>query len=1202
MELIIVSRFLDELAKRVLIFDGAMGTMVQKQHALNLDSDFLGRENCIDIITKTRPDVLQSIHESFLKAGADVVETNTFGANKLVLQEFDLVQEVYTLNKQAAQIARAACNRYLSTAKPRFVAGSMGPGTKMISLGHTNWENMHDSYLEQARGLIDGGCDLLIIETCQDLLQAKCAVSACLTALSEKSKTHNDIPIMVSITIETNGTMLLGTEIEAAVTALHSYPIACLGLNCATGPNEMGEHLAYLAGNWDRNISVIPNAGLPTLENGQTVYPLLPKPFAETLLRFVNEYGVNIVGGCCGTTPEHINELAKLIDNHTPVKIPIENGKPAISSLYSSIDLKQDTSFLIIGERSNANGSRIFKRLLEAEDWDNLVSIGKQQIRDGSHMLDVCVDFVGRDGVRDITEIISRYVLQVPVPLMIDSTDPAVIEAALKLAGGKCLVNSINLEDGEKRFNEICPLLKKYGAGAVALTIDEDPQAGMAKTAQRKLEIAQRMYNLYTQKWQLNPADLLFDPLTFTIATGNVADRRLALETLEGISSISQYYPECGIVLGVSNVSFGLKPAARNVLNSVFLTEALARGLTAAIVHASKILPRNKIPQNQWDAALNLIYDKSKTDYDPLKEFIKLFPDDADDEYAREKSARKLDSLTVEQHLQRHIIEGDLDSLSQHLDAALKIYQPLEIINDHLLAGMKTVGELFGSGKMQLPFVLESAQVMKTAVAYLQPHMNKADQDKAKAKIILATVKGDVHDIGKNLVDIILTNNGYQVINLGIKQPIAVIINALNEHKADAIGLSGLLVKSVNVMENDLHELNARNINVPVLLGGAALTRKYAENHLRQNYHGSLYYGKDAFEGLRIMNALANKTLHDIDNEINHRNEKLESLKSSKPVININNNNNNNLINNSAASTTAVVTSCAATAVCASGGNESTKYSNTSTVTNSDSPVPQPPFWGTELVTDLSLNEIYKYINTIALFRAQWGLKKGSQDKDKYQQILDEIAVPTFTRLQQELRDNNILQPQLIYGYFPVQSQKNDLIIYDPQNHNNEIERFTFPRQNKGKHLCISDFFQSTESDKMDVLGMFICTMGSQVAEKARELFSSDEYTEYLYTHGMGVESTEALAEYWHKHMRKQLNIDNADAPEIRELFKQKYQGARYSFGYPACPNMQDQEILFKLLKPERIGCSLTENWQIDPEQSVSAIVVHHPQAKYFNI
>ncbi len=1148
----------EHILKRPLLIDGAMGTTLQG-YDCDLQRDYLGQENCSEVLLKTRPDLVAEIHAAFFLAGADAVETNSFGGARHVLAEFDLQDETFALNRTAAEIARAVADEHSSSDKRRYVLGSMGPGTKLITLGQIDWDGLFESYREQARGLVAGGVDALLIETCQDLLQIKCALSAALAALEQAGKTPEQIPLMVSVTVETTGTLLIGSDIGAVMASLAGYPLFSLGLNCATGPKEMTEHVHRLLKSWDRPVSVVPNAGLPVLEDGATRYPLGPDAFAQAVSHFV-EQGVRIVGGCCGTTPAHIAALATEVETRTPGQPGFEPPRRAIASLYGAVDLQQDTSIFLVGERTNANGSRKFKRLLKEEDWDGLVSMAKQQRREGSHAIDVCVDYVGRDGVRDMHELISRVVKQVDAPLVLDSTDATVIEAGLKLAGGKCIVNSINLEDGEQRFDEVCPLLQKYGAAAIALTIDEDEQAGMAKTADRKVEVATRMHDLFTGKWGLDERDLLFDPLTFTICTGNDADRRLALETLEGIERLAQRFPNCGIILGVSNVSFGLKPAARVVLNSVFLHEATQRGMTAAIVHASKILPRTRIADEQWEAALKLIYDRRADGRDPLLDYIALFPEGAT------QPAVAMDELPLEERLQRHIIDGEKEDLQKHLDEALQRYSPLDIINDHLLGGMQIVGDLFGKGEMQLPFVLQSAEVMKMAVAYLEPHMEKVDAQ-AKGKIVLATVRGDVHDIGKNLVDIILSNNGYDVVNIGIKQQIQNIVEAYRESDADAIGLSGLLVKSVGVMEENLRELNELGIDVPVLLGGAALTRNYCEGTLRQVYNGKLFFGKDAFEGLRVMECLTGGHVDDLEAEIDARLTKAGGGK--------------------------VNTTKAA----AQGGVRTLKRSAVATDIN----IPAPPFWGTRVVADVTLDEVYPYINTIALFRGQWGFKRGGMSDADYQRSITETAEPVFARLKATCQEEGILQPRVVYGYFPCQSDGDDLIVFAADDHDRELERFHFPRQAKGKRLCIADFFRSVESGEKDTLALTCVTVGSEVSRRAQRLFENNDYTEYLYLHGIGVESAEALAELWHKRVRQELGIADDDAEDVRQLFSQKYRGSRYSFGYPACPDMADQVKLFRLLDPARIGCTLSAEHQIHPEQSTSALVVHHPAAKYFS-
>ncbi|MBL0926927.1 MAG: methionine synthase [Phycisphaerales bacterium] len=1175
------SLFAQHAARRVLVFDGAMGTSIHKCDC-DLHRDYLDKENCTEILVQTRPDVIGGIHESFLAVGADVVETDTFGANKLVFAEFDLVPETYRLNKLAAEVARAACDKFSTKDKPRFVAGSIGPGTKLLTLGHTTWEEMLDSYLEQARGLLDGGVDVLLTETSQDIQQVKCAINACLIALKERGKTVDDVPIMSSVTIETTGTMLLGTEIAAAAEALRGFPIFSLGLNCATGPVEMTEHIGWLGKNWGRGISVLPNAGLPVLLDGKPDYPLKPQPFAEHMVRFMEHDGVGLVGGCCGTTPEHIRLLAEAAAGRAPKKVGKAPVRPGCTSLYSVAEFRQDNSFLIVGERTNTNGSRQFKNLLNAEDWDGLVSMGKELVREGSHVLDVCVDYVGRDGVRDMTEVVKRFARQISVPLMIDSTQVDVLEAGLKHAPGKCIINSMNLEEGEEKLAHICELARTYGAAVIAGTIDEDPLEAMGKTAERKIAIAKRIYDLAVNRHGLSPADIHFDPLVLPITTGVEADRRLALETVEGIRRIATELPECNTCIGLSNVSFGLKPYARVVLNSVFLHECVRAGLTGAIVHFSKILPRKDIEQSQWDAALDLIYDRRREGFDPLTAYISLFPEDEGGGGAGAGKAKKqqLSDLPLEERLRRHIIDGEKRDLNKSLDEALTRYPALAIVNDHLLDGMKTVGDLFGSGQMQLPFVLQSAEVMKTAVAHLQPHMPKVE-GRSKGKMVLATVQGDVHDIGKNLVDIILSNNGYTVLNIGIKQTLGNILRACEEHQADAIGLSGLLVKSVGVMRDNLEEMATLGLKVPVILGGAALTRHYAENDLRQVY-GRTYYGKDAFEGLRFMDHLAAGNLAAIDGEITAR---LKKRADADEVV---------------ARSRAARPEPAADA----GGGGTAVATRRRSDVRTDIEPPTPPFWGSRVLEpgSIDLDQIYPFVNRVALFRGQWQYKKGKMSDEDFENQIDTEVEEIFRRLQAQCKAEKILRPAVVYGYFPVQSEGDDLIVFDPHDHGREIERFTFPRQEGRQRLCISDFFRGVDSGKKDVLGLHCVTMGREASARARQLFERNEYTEYLYLHGMGVECAEALAELWHKRMRMELGIANDDSPKVRDLFVQRYRGSRYSFGYPACPDMRDQEKLFRLIRPERIGCELTENWQIDPEQSTSAIIVHHPEAKYFNV
>jgi len=1190
--------FLELLQQRVVFMDGAMGTSIHKLD-LDLETDYLGKENCTEVLVLTRPDAIRQIHADYLAAGADAVETDTFGAMPHVLCEFDLQDQCREINVKACQLAREACDQYATPENPRYVVGSMGPGTKLISLGQVDWDTLYASYHAQAKGLIEGGADVILMETCQDILMIKCALSAVLDSMDEmgvkpavtaEENAAGGLPIMVQVTIENTGTMLTGTEIAAAAHALAGYPIMSVGMNCATGPEDMAEHIKFLAKHWPKHISVLPNAGLPTLVAGETVYPLAPEPFAQTMAKFADRFGLSIIGGCCGTTPEHIGAVRNAIGERLSKKQAKKPLVPSVTSLYGPTEYRQDNSLLNVGERCNSSGSRKFKRLLEAEDWDEIVSLGREQMREGSHVLDVNVDYAGRDNARDMYEVVSRLVRQVDAPLMLDSTQPKTIEAGLRAAGGKCLINSGNLEDGEEKFAEMCGLAKRYQAGLVLGTIDEDPEEAMARTADRKIAIAKRMYKLAVEKYGLKPQDLMFDPLVLPISTGMDKDRRSGLETIEGVRRIAAELPACQTTVGLSNISFGLKPAARQVLNSVFLYELTEAGLTSAIVHVSKILPKARIPEEQWDAALDLIYDRpaaepvtlddgSKTT-DPLQIFINLFPDDA----AVQSTKVDLAELPLEERLQKHIIDGEKKHLDTTLDEALTKYKPLEIVNDHLLEGMKVVGELFGSGQMQLPFVLQSAEVMKMAVAHLEPHMEKVE-GQTKGSIVLATVRGDVHDIGKNLVDIILTNNGYTVYNIGIKQPIGAILDKWKETKADAIGMSGLLVKSVNVMEENLGEMNTQGTLPPVLLGGAALAKNYCEGHLRSVYDGSVFHGKDAFEGLRLMDYIATGRADELDAEVDARNveregkqEKIDALKAKSDA--------------------------SAEGASAPGVALLSRPERSASVAT-DIDIPTPPFWGDRVVEGIDLDAVYAYINTNALFKTQWQFVRGDRDTKTYEDQLKYEVQPIFDRLKKQLRDDDVLDGKVTYGYFPCNSdpeKPNDLVVFDPVDHDKEIERFTFPRQDIRKKLCISDYFAPLGSGKKDVLPVQCVTMGQQVSEVAGELFKQNNYREYLYVHGMGVECAEALAELWHKRIRQELGIATDDAGKITQLFTQKYRGSRYSFGYPACPDMSHQDILWRLMKPERIGCVLTENWQIDPEQSTSAIICHHPQAKYFNV
>ncbi len=1161
--------FLELARERVVVLDGAMGATLQT-FPLDFERDWRGQENICEILNLSRPDLIEQVHEGFLAVGCDGVETNSFSGSKIVLAEAGLADRTTEINRIAAQIARRACERFETPDRPRYVIGSVGPGTKIVTFGQTSWDVMEQSFFEQILGLLEGGADVLLIETQQDLLAIKCAVAAANRAFGQVGRR---VPIMVQASMDQqNGReMLTGSDASALVAAMLPFDeIDVLGLNCAFGPYELAESIRYICENWPRLVSVLPNAGLPVFVEGKAHFPMTPPDFTKGVMRFVEEFGVNIVGGCCGTTAEHLKLLCEAV-GFRPAKKRQPTVKAQVSSLITAVDIRQETSYLIVAERTNTNGSRQFKRLLQEEDWDALVSMARDELREGSHMLDVCVDFVGRDGVADMRQVISRYVNALPGPIMLDSTNAAVMEAGLKLAGGRCILNSLNLEDGEGRVGQICALAKKYGAAVVAGTIDEDKLNAMARTADRKLAIAQRIRALVVDKFGLHDRDILFDPLVLPISTGIEEDRRNALETIEGTRRISRQLPNCHTIVGLSNVSFGLKPAARVVLNSAFLHELVEAGLTAAIVHASKILPRNKIEDEKWSAAMDLIHDRRRDGFDPLTHFISLFPEG--DEGPKEKVQ---DNLPIEEKLKRHIIDGEKRDLTAHLDEAMKKYPPLDIINTILLEGMKVVGDLFGSGQMQLPFVLQSAETMKAAVAHLEGFMEKADSQ-TKGRIVLATVRGDVHDIGKNLVDIILTNNGYTVFNLGIKQPLHDILHAAREKSAHAIGMSGLLVKSVAVMKENLEELNAAGVAIPVLLGGAALTRDYAEETLAELYRGPLLYCKDAFEGLHAMDEISGGKIDAAVDRQRQRAKHRKSLRaqSEKKFGHI-----------------------------IAGEKPGPPVAN-------DNPVPTPPFWGRRVVTQISPRHAFTFINKTALYVGQWGFKQKGSTPEQYRQLIAAKADPIFESLKRRALEEKLIEPKVVYGYFPVQGDGDDLIVYHPEEfptgsripggNPRQWKRFSFPRQSGRRRLCIADFFRSKASGEFDVLGVQVVTVGDRATEAAEKLRRADQYQDYLYLHGFGVESAEGLAEYWHKYMRQELGFGGEDASGIEELFHQGYRGSRYSLGYPACPNLEDRVKIVELVQPEEIGVQLSENFMMVPEQSTDALVVHHPQAKYFD-
>jgi 5-methyltetrahydrofolate--homocysteine methyltransferase len=1166
------SQFLSLLREKVVIFDGAMGTSIHKYN-LSLD-DYQGLENCPEILVESRPDVIAEIHSQYFAAGCDVVETDTFGGSPVVLAEFGIAQRAYELNKKAAELARGVACDYSTGGRKRFVSGSIGPTTKLPSLGHISFRDMKNAYYEQVRGLVDGGVDCLQFETGQDLLQCKAA----LVAMEEYFKVIGKrIAIICQITIEAPplGTMLTGSDISAALTALSPFDLDVLGMNCATGPAEMMDPVRYICENSRKYVSVLPNAGLPENIGGETVYKLMPDDLAAALNQFARQAGVNIIGGCCGTTPEHLKRVCEVVGEIEPKKRTITET-PSVCSLYTAVPLSIDVPPLLVGERANTNGSKKFKELLELEDWDGMVAMARSQEREGSHMIDVCTAYVGRDEVRDMTTYIRRLNTESQLPIVVDTTEYPVLAASLELIAGRAVVNSINLEDGVEKMLKKVELLRRFGCASIALTIDEQ---GMAKTADKKLAIARRILALCIESG-MRPEDLIFDALTFTLSTGNEDDRRLGLETLEGIRLIKSELPGVKTILGVSNISFGFNPSIRHVLNSVFLHYAVEAGLDMAIVHAQKILPLYKIDEEERAYHRKLIFDERTADYDPLFTLLDFYKAKKKEGGAKKKVD---ENRTIEEILKQRIIDGDRVDLERDLAAAMEKYAPLDIINNILLDGMKVVGELFGSGKMQLPFVLQSAETMKAAVSYLEPFMERVE-GVTRGTMVLATVKGDVHDIGKNLVDIILTNNGYRVLNLGIKQPIENIISAAIENKADCIGMSGLLVKSTVIMKENLEILNERGIKIPVVLGGAALTRRYVEEDCRNAYKGLVVYGQDAFDDLKYMEALANKGesgLADLAGILTNGDKRQQKVAAAASQ----DNGKDDVFGQVEAQLLQPGTAGATTRSDVKRGLS----------------IPNPPFWGQKVVEDIKLSEVFPYLNEKVLIRGQWRVRQAEMPDAEYLKLLEEKVYPVLTRLKQQSIDERLLIPKVVYGYFPVQSQGNDLIVYHDDKKTERV-RFTLPRQNHGRRLCIADFFASVDEGKMDVLPAQIVTVGAQASEYSDKLFKSDKYSDYLYFHGLSVETAEALAELMHKRIRAELGFAQEDAGEMNRLLNQGYRGSRYSFGYPACPNLEDQVQLFELLQPALVGVSLTEEFHIVPEQSTSAIVALHPEAKYFNI
>ncbi len=1149
----------EALASRVVVADGAMGTMLQAQDP-SLE-DFENLEGCNEILNITRPDIVRSVHEEYFAVGVDCVETNTFGANHSAANEYEIADRIFELSESGARIAREVADEFAAKdGRQRWVLGSIGPGTKLPSLGHIAYDVLRDGYQQNAEGLLAGGADALIVETTQDLLQTK---SSLIGARRAMDALGTEVPLICSLAFETTGVMLLGSEIGAALTALEPLGIDLIGLNCSTGPDEMSEHLRYLARHSRTPLMCMPNAGLPVLTKDGAHFPLGPAGLADAQETFVRDYGLSLIGGCCGTTPEHLRAVVERARGLAPA--PREpRPEPGAASLYQSVPFRQDTAYLAIGERTNANGSKKFREAMLEARWDDCVEMARDQIREGAHMLDLCVDYVGRDGVADMAELAGRFATASTLPIVLDSTELPVIRAGLEKLGGRAVINSVNYEDGDgpqSRFAQVTALAKEHGAALIALTIDEE---GQARSVEHKVAVAERLIADLTGNWGIEESDILIDCLTFTICTGQEESRKDGIATIEAIRELKRRHPDVQTTLGLSNISFGLNPAARVVLNSVFLDECVKAGLDSAIVHASKILPIARLEEEQVEVALDLIYDRRAEGYDPLQKLMALF-EGVNMKSMKAGRAEELMALPLDERLQRRIIDGEKNGLEADLDEALQSRPALDIVNDTLLEGMKVVGELFGSGQMQLPFVLQSAEVMKTAVAHLEPHMEKTD-DEGKGTIVLATVRGDVHDIGKNLVDIILSNNGYTVVNLGIKQPVSAILEAAEEHKADVIGMSGLLVKSTVIMKENLQELNQRKMaaDFPVILGGAALTRAYVEQDLHEIYEGEVRYARDAFEGLRLMDAL-------IGVKRGVPGAKLPELKQRRvarrdtPLLEVQE-------------------------------PEGPSRSDVSTT----NPVPEPPFWGTRVVKGIGLKEYASWLDEGALFKGQWGLKQArAGDGPTYEELVETEGRPRLRGWLEQLHTKNMLEAAVVYGYFPCVSKGDDLILLGEDG--SERTRFTFPRQRRGRRLCLADFFRPEESGETDVVGLQVVTVGSKIGEATAELFESNSYRDYLELHGLSVQLAEALAEYWHARVRSELGFAAEDPADVEDMFALKYRGARFSLGYGACPDLEDRAKIADLLQPERIGVHLSEEFQLHPEQSTDAIVIHHPEAKYFN-